>query len=307
MAERVEEIFQALVDAGIGEDELMAQVKEKETEYQGFMTKQAILYLIAKENGVNVDSSENSEILEHITEEVIDYNDFAIPISEITENMRNIVIAGRLTEIHERREFIKKDGTPGVVGSIQLCDLSECIKVVLWNDQTEIMDNRFFQPQEIIQVIGGYSKKGLNDKLEVHLGRQGKLVLAPKGVILPEVKQQTISTSTEKQFDIIPSKHSIEELYNKEGFIRFVKGIIQIHDFKEFTQKSGEKSFLLKLILSDDSSSITVNIWGLKAVQYVKILENGASVKLINVVVKENSYSNEKEISSTKNTQLEII
>lgn len=307
MVERVEEIFQALLDAGIDEDELMAQVKKKETEFQGFMTKQAILYLIAKENGVNVDSSESIEILEHITEEVIDYNDFAIPISEIAENMKNIVIAGRISEIHERRDFIKKDGTPGTVSSFKICDLSDCIKIVLWSEQTEIMDNKFFQLQEVIQVIGGYSKKGLNDNLEVHLGRQGKLVLAPKGVILPEVKYEKISVSTEKKVNDSLSKNTIEELYNKDGFIRFVKGIIEIHDFKEFTQKNGEKSFLLKLILSDDSSSITVNIWGLKAVEYVKILENGTSIKLTNVVVKENSYSNEKEISSTKNTQVEII
>jgi len=307
MVERAEEIFQALLDAGIDEDELIAQVKEKEIEFQGFMTKQAILYLIAKENGVNVDSSENVEILEHITEEVIDYNDFAIIISEITENMKNIVIAGRINEIHERKEFRKKDGTRGIVNSFKVCDLSDCIKVVLWNEQTEIIDNTFFQLGEIVQVIGGYSKKGLNDNLELHLGRQGKLVLAPKGVFFPEAKHGKSSSSTKKKVNNPPPKHTIEELYKREGFIRFVKGIIKIHDFKEFTQKDGEKSFLLKLILSDDTSSIKVNIWGLKAVQYVKILENGVRIKLTNVLIKENSYSNEKEISFTKSTQLEII
>ena len=47
MVERAEEIYQALVDAGISEDEISHQVKEKDTEFQGFMTKQAILFLIA--------------------------------------------------------------------------------------------------------------------------------------------------------------------------------------------------------------------------------------------------------------------
>jgi ssDNA-binding replication factor A large subunit len=307
MVERVDEIFQALLRAGISEDELMAQVKEKETEFQGFMTKQAILYLIAKENGVNVDSSENTEMLEHIANEVIDYNDFAIPISEITEGMNNIVITGRVTEIHEKREFVKKDGTPGTVNSFYICDLSECIKVVLWDEQIEIMENKFFQLQEIIQVIGAYSKKGLNSNLELHLGRQGKLVLAPKGVNLPEVEQEKKSNPIEEKKKSTPLKISIKELYSKEGFIRFVNGIVQIHSFKEFSKKNGEKSFLLKLILSDDSSSITVNIWDLKAVQFIKLIENGVSIKLINVVVKENSYSNEKELSSTKNTHIELI
>ena len=307
MIERAEEIFQALLDAGISEDELKEQIKEKETEFQGFMTKQAILYLIAKENGINVDSSENIEILEHITGEIIDYNDFTIPISEIAENMRNIVIAGRITEIHEKKQFSKKDGTLGIVSSFIICDLSECIKIVLWNDQTEIMDNTFFQTREIVQIIGGYSKKGLNDALEVHLGRQGKLVLAPKGVILPEVKQEKDTTPMEKKVVSNRSKYTIEELYKLDGFIRFVKGIVQIQDFREFNQKNGEKSFLLKFILNDDTGSITVNIWGLKAVQYIKMLGDGKSIKLSNIVIKHNSYSNEKELSSTNNTLLEII
>jgi ssDNA-binding replication factor A large subunit len=307
MAERVEEIFQALLDAGINEEELIAQVKEKEFEFQGFMKKQAILYIIAKEKGVNVKTSEDTQILEHITKEVIDYNDFAIPISKIAENMRNIVISGRITEVHEKREFIKKDGTPGVVSSFQICDLSECIKIVLWNEQIEIMSNKFFQPQEIVQVIGGYSKKGYNDTLEVHLGRQGKVILAPEGVFLPEVKQEKKSDTLEGKAKSTPFKKSIKELYNLEGFIRLIRGVVQINKFREFTQKNGEKSFLLKLLLSDDSGSINLNIWGLKAVEYMKFLVDGVGIKVTNVVIKQNSYSNEKELSSTKNTQLDLI
>lgn len=312
MVERAEEIYQALLDAGIREDELMAQVKEKETEFQGFMTKHAILYLIAKENGVNIDSSDNAEILDHITEEVIDYNDFAIPISNIAENMRNIVIAGRITEIHGKKDFVRKDGTPGIVGSFQICDRSECIKVVLWNDQADIMDNRFFQTREIIQVIGAYSKKGKKDNLEVHLGRQGRLVLAPKGVGLPEVKNFEVKEVSqikpvEKLVDKMSSKFTITGLYDKEGFIRFVEGIVQIREFKELTLKNGEKSFLLKLVLNDDTAAISVNIWGLKAVECVKMIENGVNIKLSNVMIKENTYSNEKELSSTKSTLLELI
>jgi len=306
--EKTEEIYQALLDAGISEDELRAQVNEKEIEFQGFMNKQAILYLVAKENGVKVDSSENIEILDRITEDVIDYNDFAIPISNITENMSNIVIVGRITEIHGKKDFVRKDGTPGTVGSFQICDQSDCVKVVVWNDQTEIISNPFFQTREVIQVIGAYSKKGIKDNLEVHLSRQGKLILAPKGIVLTEVKNVDHSKSIEKEGSKpVPSKFTIDGLYNKEGFIRFVKGIVQVQEFKELTLKNGEKSFLLKLILSDDTSSIKVNIWGLKAVECVKTIEDGNSIKLSNVIIKEDTYSNEKELSSTKRTILEVI
>ncbi|MFX0001818.1 MAG: hypothetical protein ACFE88_17030 [Candidatus Hermodarchaeota archaeon] len=307
MVERAEEIYQALLDAGISEEELELQVKEKEIEFQGFMTKQAILFLIAKENGINVNSSETTEILNHITEDVIDYNDFAIPISNITEHMNNIVITGRITDIFNKREFVKKDGTPGIVGSFRICDQSECIKIVLWNDQTNIMENEFFQKEEIIQVIGGYCKKGINDKLEIHLSRQGKLIFAPEGVILPEREINNHQSLSEKNIIKTSPNFSINELQKKEGFIRFVKGIIKIDIFKELTLKNGEKSFLLKLILSDKTSSIKINVWGINAVSLVKLINNGDTVKLFNVILKENPYSNEKELGFTKSSRFQII
>lgn len=71
--------------------------------------------------------------------------------------------------------------------------------------------------------------------------------------------------------------------------------------------KNGEKSFLLKLILSDDTASIKVNIWGMDAVECVKNVSDGVYVKLSNVVIKENKYSNEKELNSTKNSRLQFI
>ncbi|MCK4779198.1 MAG: hypothetical protein KAT57_03375, partial [Candidatus Lokiarchaeota archaeon] len=103
------------------------------------------------------------------------------------------------------------------------------------------------------------------------------------------------------------SKFTIAELHMKEGFIRFVKGIVQIDKFKELTLKNGEKSFLLKLILSDDTASIKVNIWGMKAVEAMKIINNGDGVRFTNVVIKENSYSNEKELNFTKRSRLELL
>lgn len=312
MVERAEEIYQALLEAGISEQEINENITEKETEFQGFMTKPAILYLIAKEHGVNVDSAENKEILNHITEEIIDYNDFAIPISSIVENMRNIVIVGKLEAVFQVGDFVKKDGTPGRVGSFKICDNSDCIKVVLWNESVKIMENELFKKGEIIQIIGVYSKKGREGKLEVHLGRQGKIVLAPENVKLPEGvdlenskcqpsedPSEIFRESTKKK-----STWTIQNLFEKEGFIRFATGVVEVEFFKELTLKNGEKSFLLKLILSDESASIKVNIWGIQAVECLKLITDGANVKLSNVVIKENSYSNEKELNFTKKSDI---
>ncbi|MFW9973568.1 MAG: hypothetical protein ACFFDF_25535 [Candidatus Odinarchaeota archaeon] len=315
MVERTEQIYQALLNAGISEEEINQAITEKDTEFQGFMTKPAILYLIAKEHGIDVDSAESKQMLNHIAEDIIDYNDFAIPILNVTENMRNIVIAGRVESIYQISDFIKKDGTPGRVGSFKICDNSECIKIVLWNESVSIMENDLFVKGEIIQVIGGYSKKGRDEILEVHLGRQGNIVLAPENVKfagetrspIRKVQSLPISEPSKKKQAKKKSLWTIEDLHNKEGFVRFISGTVHVDFFKELTLKNGEKSFLLKLILSDEFTSIKVNIWGVNAVECVKLVSDGVKVKISNVVLKYNSYTNEKELNFTKSSTLEVM
>jgi len=305
MVERAEKIYEKLLVLGLSEEDISRQVNEKLAEFQGFMTKEGALYLIGKDNGIDLYSSDPQ--IQNEIEELIDYNDFMIPITNINETMSNIVIAGRITEIFGVKSFNKKDGTPGIVGSFVICDKSECIKLVLWNNQTKIMENESFQKDEIIQIIGGYSKVGATGNLEVHLSRQGKIVLAPKDIVLPEVERVRPPLVEEKKRVKSPTKHTIEEIFKKEGFIKFITGIAHVEMFKELTLKNGEKSFLLKLVLSDDTASIKVNIWGMRAVEGMKIINDGVGVRLTNVVIKENSYSNEKELSFTKSSSLELL
>ena len=307
MVERAEQIYQALIEIGLSKEEINKEIDEKLIEYQGFMRRQAVLFLIAKEHGINIYSSEYNPSIQQEIEGLIDYDEFVIQISNISEGMRNIVITGRIVDIFGVRNFVKKDGTSGTVGSFQICDQSGCVKIVLWDNQVKIIENEFFQKGEIIQIVGGYSKRGIDELLEVHVSTQGKIILAPKGVVLPEVKCPEDPEIPKKSSVRRSSQLTIQDLHEKEKFIKFISGTVQIDEFKELTLKNGEKSFLLKLILSDDTSSIKVNIWGMNAVKCVKMINEGDAVKLSNVMLKMNSYSSEKELSFIKSSRLEIL
>lgn len=306
MSSNIEDIYQALINAGIDEEIINSQINEKYNEFQGFMSKQAILFLIAKEYGLDIVSSNSDEI----TQYEIDYNDFAISISNVTETMSNIVITGRILRNFGTKNFVRKDGTPGIVGSFIIGDNSGTIKIVLWDDQAKIMEKEYFHIGEIVQIIGGYSKVGINEKIEVHLSKTGKIILSPKKVELKNIPELEAFKDLEVQGTISLKRDSgmlIEELYAKEGFIKSITGIIQIEEFKEIIKNNGEETFLLKLILSDDTSSIRVLIWGMNAIESLKNLSDGDGVKLSDVIIKENSYTNEKELVFTKNSRLEIL
>ncbi len=308
MSDSVEELYQKLLASGFTEVELEKQVKNKAKEFGGFMSEQGILFVIAKENGIYLQSSDINEQLYKEFEEEIDYDDFTIDISEIKEDMTIIVLLGKILQVYETREFTRKDGTPGIVGSFLLGDISQTIKVILWDDKVNITKNEFFRKNELIRIIGGYCRMGRDSNLEVHLGKKGRIVLSPQNVSKNAERKLNNLEYDQNQIDS-PQKltSKIKDLIERYKYIKKIQGLIQIEEFKEVNTKSGEKTFLLKVILSDESKEIRVIIWGMNAIECLKVLSNGDFVEITNLAVKQNTYTDEKELLFTKHSVFRIV
>ncbi len=311
----IQEVYNYLLKIGFSEEELKEEIEKKEREFHGFITKQGALFLIAKENGIQILSPDiDQEVYEEIGQE-IDYNEFLIDIAEIKENMTNLVLLGKIIDIFPLKEFVRKDGTPGIMGSFLLADATGMIKIVLWNEPSKIMKSDFFSKGKIIRIINGYSKIGLNEKIEVHVSKKSKIILEPDDIpkkISSQLKDVNIENLdlSEYQYQHKNKKNvslKIKDLLKTDGFITSASGFINGYELKEFTKNNGEKSFLLKLGLTDKTGSIEVNVWDMKAIDILKIIEKGMAVKLLNVFIKENEYSNQKEIHFTKKSILEIL
>jgi len=307
----VDEVFQQLTAAGLSEEQIKEEIKRKEREFKGFITPQGALFLIAKENGIEIRSPNiDPELYEEIEQE-IDYNEFIIPISDLREGLSNIVLLGRISRIFSVNEFMRKDGTPGLVRSFLLSDPSGVTKIVLWDDHTKIMQTEFFKLGTIARVINGYCKKGLKDRLEVNLSKLGKVQLNPNEIpkkLKVKLEQITISTTEKGKYSSKePHKQlKIKDLFEIYGFVKRISGMIQIDELKEFDTEEGEKSFLLKFELSDETGVINVLVWGMQAIEILRIIENEMVIKLMDVFIEKNEYSDIKELHFTKKTILEI-
>jgi hypothetical protein len=242
-------------------------------------------------------------------EEEFDYNDFTVDVSEVSEGMTNIVLLGKIFEVFPSREFARKDGSTGAVCSFLLVDSTESVKIVLWDDHAKAAKNEFFRVNELVRVIGGYSKVGKSGGLEIHLGRKGKLILSPKDVsqkTRDKLESVSIYQNREKNHKTVP-KESLKEFILQNKFLSSVEGTVKIEGFKELELKSGEKSFLLSLLLEVDSFDIRTKIWGMEAIECLKLVSDGDRVLITNLAVKENSYTSEKELVFTKNSTLKIL
>jgi len=302
-----DELYQILLKEGLEDEEIAKAIRKKSQEYGGFMSQEGMLFLIAKEHGINIRNPDLDPEVYHLVEEEIDYDEFTIPVSSVREGMANIVLLGKVIKKFTINEFSRNDGSIGMVGSFMLQDESGAIKVVAWDDHVKMLQSEYFNDGVLVRIIEGYSKMGRNEELEVNLGKRGKLMLSPEDVSSKVKKRLENLDSSEKKAikNEVKNHVPLRILMQNEKFIRVVKGIVNVEEFKEITLKSGQDSFLLKLTITDEEDySAQIIIWGDDAIKCLKMIEEGEYYSFHDLMVKENSYTGEKELSFTKKSSL---
>ena len=133
-------------------------------------------------------------------------------ISELKPDMPVSIVA-KVTNKYEVKEF-DKNGRKGKVGNLIVNDGTASTRVVLWNEQANVMDE--LKVGDILKIENGYSKTGLKG-VEVQANNNTKLTLNPKGVQI-NVSAATAETAKRK---------IISEL--KDGEFSEVKAAITSH------------------------------------------------------------------------------
>jgi len=231
-------INKIIENTGLTRKEIQSLVEDKKVELKGLISEEGALFIIARELGVDV-KEENKDLLK----------DIDITISDITHNMKNITIVGRIKAIYNANKFNKSDGGVGYVGSFLLNDPTGDIRVVLWDEHVNIFNDINFEINELIKIVNGNAKLGKYDDVEIHLGRFGKLTLSPDDVDYneyPKIKTKKINIR-----DINLSLKSIS-----------IEGkIMRLSPVKEFTKKDDEVGRLKSLNLLDSTGSIRITFW----------------------------------------------
>ncbi len=230
-------ITKIIQDTGLTRSEIHNKVEEKKSELKGLISDEGALFLIAKEFGVDV-SNENIDLIK----------DIEINISDISLNMKNITLIGRIKEIYSVYEFNKENQEKGYVGSFLLHDTTGEIRIVLWNEHANMFTNENFKKNELVKILNGYTKEGRYGT-ELHIGRLGKIILSPDDVDYkkyPKIKEEFID---------------INKISKMLKSVSIEGKILRIYPTKTFTKKSGENGTLVTINLMDSTSTVRVNFW----------------------------------------------
>jgi replication factor A1 len=277
-------IKKIIEETGLSKNEINNRVEEKKKELKGLISDEGALFIIAKELGVNIED-QNRELLE----------DIELNISDIKPNMKNIVLVGRIREIYRINTFNRKDGSEGKVGSFLLHDNTGDIRVVLWDDKTEILKNDKFDINELVKIINGYSKENNFSNPEIHIGRLGKIVLSPRDVDYkkhPKISQKPIK---------------IEEVNLSLRSVSLKGKVIRKTPINTFERKDGSQGRVASINLIDSTGSIRITFWN-ENVNKIKNVEVGATIEATNLNPRQSNLDSTKiELNTNRNTTIKDV
>ncbi len=187
-------------------------------------------------------------------------------IKDLRDGLSSVNLVCRVSSYYPPTEFVRSDGSIGRRASFIGEDATGKIRVVLWDSSAETD----LSTGDTVKLENAYTRKGLNDELELQAGNRSRVILTEKELDLPPLEEGTVGEIR------IPEIKPDMSGFSTEG------RILQVFQPRSFSGGS-----MASLIISDGEETIRVVLWGEKS-EIVKELKKGDAVKIRNAYSKAN-------------------
>ncbi len=268
----VDDLIKKIVqETGMSKGEIEEKMRQKQADLKGLIKEEAALVVVAKELGVDVSPSASmtqapkSDSIPHIK------------IKDIRPAMQNITLIGKVTQIFPVKEFTKKkDGSIGKVASFILQDETGEIRFTLWDNHTQIVEERRLAIGDTVRALNVIAKANRDGAPELSLTMRGKLELNPSDVTIQGINLEQLPST------------KIAQISLSQRTLSCAGTVIQKFDPKEF-DRNGKKGRVGSIILKDDTGNIRVTFWTENMKLFDK-LEVGNEIEILGVIPKQNSF-----------------
>jgi replication factor A1 len=107
----------------------------------------------------------------------VNYNEPLTPISDIGINT-SYSVAGHVSGIDDIREFDRPDGTKSKVSNIYISDNTGRIKVALWAEHADLINE--IEIGSEIRIVDAFAKSGRNEEVELSAGARTSIQIIKK-------------------------------------------------------------------------------------------------------------------------------
>ena len=241
-------------------EDVRTLIEAKKSESDGYLTDEVAARIVAAELGVEI--SRGTPRLR-------------VLIKNLVSGLGKVTVIGRVIAVFPPRVFVNALGTEKKKVSLLIADKTGILRIVLWNEETGILESLRINRGKIVQVSNGYILEGSDGNLELRLGRKGKIEVGPKGV-------------KERDYPMLPRLKKIGKVSSehRNRRITLIGKILERFPLSSFERRDNSVGRVLRLLLADGTGELPVVAWNERA----EALENiaiGSHLLLVNAKVKE--------------------
>ena len=225
----------------------------------GYLTDQGALFLVAADLGVSFDNVSKMQT----------------GLKDIYVGAKEATVVGRIMNIYPIHRFTRRDSNEqAATRTLVIYDKDAKVKVKLWDKHTTIPDEMSLQVGDVIKIVKGYVRAGLDGKPVINLGNYSAIETAPDDSSIPTIDSLTITVD------------AINSLQDNAVISGIVNSNPRVTDF---VNPRGEASKSLQLQLSNEAGtrSLRTVIWNVDESRVPKVFKTGSKVHLIGVRVKQ--------------------
>jgi len=275
-----EDLIRAILsqNPAISEAQILERLDAERTRTGGLLGDETLLRLIAAKLGVQVQQNNI-------------HNSCILSSSRLFAGLYDVTVAGRLIAVYPARNFQGAEKS-GKFATLLMADNDGILRVVLWNERAELVENGELKAGQVVRLVHGYTRADRSGKTELHLSGKSQIEWEPEGKI-----------GEYPSMDKFNAK--IKALTSTSGNVHLSGGIKGILGKKTFSRSDNSEGTVMRLTLTDDSGQVTVVVWNEKVAELEKNLTANTRLQLINARVKE-AQNGDLEVHVDQNTFVNV-
>ncbi len=275
----LEEIINRILDARpeLSREEVLRMIEERAYSLGPAVSMLSAALSLAEEMGIELDVK----------------FELGTPIGGLVSGLSDVTVTGRVMRVWPVRRFRRRDGSTGKMASFILADKTGSVRVVLWDDKAELVEEGLIEEGQVVRVAHGYTREGLRGTVELHVGPRATVQINPPGVDESDYPSP------------FPEPVEIEALRpdmaraSVEGFVSAIRRPTT------FRRSDGSTGRVLRLRLSDETGSVECVLWD-SAAEACEGVEVGSRLRLLGARVRE-SLTGQIELHVERASQVEVL
>lgn len=275
----IEEIIQQILSKQpeLSREQILENLKVERSKTGGLIADETLLRLIAARYGVEIPK---------------DHTQSRFYVNDLVPGLNDVTVTGRVISVYPSRKF--EGEKAGKLASILIADKTSTLRVILWNEQAELVETRKIKVGQIVRLLHGYTRENRKGELELHLGSKSQIEIEPENA-----KADDYPTIAK----FVTKISNIDNTLREAHLVGKVKALFPASKFKRTDMSEGT---VLRFILADETGEVPVIAWNEKAEELEKILKMNVNLRLVNAKVKENS-NGKLEVHVDSSTYVELL